>query len=159
VEAGRSSNLAEEPVFSAVAVAEVLAATYFFIAACSGLKGRGLSFCLPELAPFDCWDKVVAGLPPDSESIVFVPEINSPSLKGAVAFELSKLEFCGLLLAAETAEFAKFGKGKNLLLAACFKGEDGCLVSSRRALISSNKPLSLTNDEFKKFCSELERLN
>ena len=158
MEAGRSSNLAEEPVFSAVAVAEVLAATYFFIAACSGLKGRGLSFCLPELAPFDGCDEVAVAVLPDSP-IVLLPEINPPSLKGAVAFELGKLEFCGLLFAAETAGFAKFGKGKNLLLAACFKGEDGCLVSSRRALISSNKPLSLTTDEFKKFCSELERLN
>jgi len=56
---GRSGNLATIEVFSVeFAVAVVFAATYFFIAAWSGLKGRGFWFCLPELALPETSDKV-----------------------------------------------------------------------------------------------------
>jgi hypothetical protein len=106
----------------------VLVTTYFFIAACSGLKGREFSFCWPELAALDASDKVAVALPPDSGSIVFIPDISPPlpnKLEADVASELGKLEFCGLLFAVPTAGFATFGKGKNLLLATRLGAEDG----------------------------------
>jgi hypothetical protein len=83
---------------------------------------------LPELAPLDAWDKVAVALPPDSGSIVCIPDISPPlpiKLKADVTFELGKLEFCGLLFAVPTAGFAKFGKDKNLLVATRLGAEDG----------------------------------
>jgi hypothetical protein len=112
---------------------------------------------LPELAPLDAWDKVAVALPPDSGSIVFIPDISPPlpnKLKADGWFELGKLEFCGLLFAVPTAGFAIFGKGNNLLLATRLEAEDGSGIPGSRALISSNKPWLFTNDEFNNFCLE-----
>lgn len=160
---GRSGNLAIAVFSVEVAVAVVLAAMYFFIAACSGLKERGFSFGLPELALPETSDKVAVAVSvsvePSSPMVLF-PEISPPSLeelKAAIALEFGKLEFCGLLLTGEATEAAKFGRDTNVLIAVCLGIEDGREISAPRSRISSNKPL--LTDEFNKLNSELERLN
>jgi len=92
--------------------------------------------------------------------MVLSPEISPPSLEGfkiAIALEFGKLEFCGLLLADEAAEVAKFGRDTNVLIGCCLGIEDGREIADPRSRISSNKPL--LPDEFNKSNSELERLN